>query len=227
MSSYEEEEIEEGKILLEDFFPLWTDVCYFPPFWKSPSPILQYHPTPACHCPPCTLIWSPSNSSVSPDAGLLWRPPDAAVALWQVDVPGFPLRPLRLWSNVTGTRGRLRVETLGVHSLLDLLCGGQGGSWRKEPESTFQGQVRTPPGLCPTGMPLGDSHLVSGLGEGPIWTAFWNLRLSADVSFLGGLTPSVSTASGPSRVFLAAVPKTVSCAPGEIKQRVTSGFSPW
>lgn len=41
--------------MLEDFFPLWTDVCYFPPFWKSPSPILEYHPTPACHCTPCTL----------------------------------------------------------------------------------------------------------------------------------------------------------------------------
>lgn len=37
MSSYEEEEIEEGKILLEDFFPLWTDVCYSLLSGKAPA----------------------------------------------------------------------------------------------------------------------------------------------------------------------------------------------
>lgn len=57
------------------------------------------------------------------------------------------------------------------------------------------------------GSTLLEAHLGSGLGEGPILTALWNLRPFADVQLPGGLTPSLSTASEPSGGFLAAVPK--------------------
>ena len=227
MSSYEGEEIEEGKILLEGFFPPSGQMfVIFLLSGKAPAPSFSTTlPLPATT--PCTLPGHQVTRQFLQMQGcygdLLMLQLPCGKWVSRVSPSGLRDYSQMLQEQEAGSMWRLWV------SILPLICsaGGQGGSWWKKPESTFQGQVRTPPGLCPAGMPLGDSHLVSGLGEGPIWTALWNLRPSADVSFLGGLTPSVSTASGPSRVFLAAVPKTASCAPGEIKQRVTSAFSLW
>ena len=55
MSSYEEEEIEEGKILLEDFFPTLDRCLLFPSFLEKPQPHPSVPPYPCLHCTPCTL----------------------------------------------------------------------------------------------------------------------------------------------------------------------------
>lgn len=53
--------------------------------------------------------------------------------------------------------------------------------------SNLWGQISMLPALCPMGPAILEAHLGSGLGEGPVLTAPWNLRPPVDVPLPGGI----------------------------------------
>ena len=160
---------------------------------ENPHPYPSASPCPGPSIVPCTLslhcplhpVWSPGDSLRTPAGGLVWRAPYAEIGLW---LGGQLCEPCPgPEGDGQGDKARCGLEALDLHPPLDLACCMKAGAGREQQCSLGSDQHAA----CslPHRPPLSEAHLGSGLGQGPVLIAPWNLRPSADVSFLGDKRP--------------------------------------